>query len=148
VVTEHGAEFDEFVPWIASTQAWPDFEADPKRRMASVFCHILGAQFRWLIRCWPELRIGADSPAGWLAGLNQAWLEAIDQIPSDRVIAYRNTSGLAFDLPFAQIVGQVLDHGTYHRGQLREILFNAFPGEHPETGYINFLLARKAAGTL
>ena len=148
ILRANAIPLDDYAAHIPSTEVWPDFDAEPSRRLASVFCHIFGAQYRWLVRCAPDLALTAARVEEWQYVLNRAWVETAEGIPADRIIAYRNTSGLQFELPFAKIVGQVLDHGTYHRGQMREIFGNHFPPPHPETGFIHYQLALKAAGTL
>jgi len=64
----------------------------------------------------------------WLDRVNEAkstsfadWHEAVAAIDPDAEIGYKNFSGDYFASSFAQIAWHVVNHGTYHRGQMRQI---------------------------
>lgn len=149
---DHGIDFTPFERFIGLPTMYPDFSAEPRRRIADVFCHILFAQQIWLGRCVPDTGPAEGSAAERLLVLNEAWSRAVDSIEPETVIAYRNTSGAPFEMPFGDIARHVIDHGTYHRGQIRELFDAIAPGgKPPETGFIGFAMIReaaKAAGTL
>jgi uncharacterized damage-inducible protein DinB len=82
-------------------------------------------------------QIESDLLAG-IAGLTAADLE--------RVIEYRNTRGTPYENSIAELLQHVLNHSTYHRGQVTTLLrqlgakpatndliyfFRANPGDHP-----------------
>ena len=50
------------------------------------------------------------------------WAEALDPAAWDRVVAYHNTKGEPFQTPVWQIVLHVVNHASYHRGQITTLL--------------------------
>lgn len=96
--------------------------------------HVLSAEWIWLER-WR-----GTSPPGlpddWdLSGLDlvrarwagveadqRAFVEGLDEAALDRVIAYRNTAGAPFENPLGQLLRHLVNHSTYHRGQVVTML--------------------------
>jgi len=113
--------------------------------------HILRAQELWLLRLlgedtssftttWPELSL-AECKAK-LAELDPKWKGYLGDLKDSdfgRVIAYKNTQGQAGQLPVGGILGQVFDHGTYHRGQIATAIKKA-GGTPSSTGFYGFLM--------
>jgi uncharacterized damage-inducible protein DinB len=60
----------------------------------------------------------------WLAVLDTyvAWAETLEPAGWDRIVPYRNTKGEAFESPVWQIVLHVVNHASYHRGQITTML--------------------------
>ncbi|MBI1850229.1 MAG: DinB family protein [Planctomycetes bacterium] len=52
----------------------------------------------------------------------EAWGAALHDADVARVIAYRNTEGKPFETPLWQIVLHVVNHASYHRGQIATLL--------------------------
>lgn len=51
----------------------------------------------------------------------ERWLKFIDNYPNDNfgeVINYTNTEGKKFSISVLEIITHVINHGTYHRGQI------------------------------
>ncbi len=143
---QRGIDLIPFENLIGLPTMYPDFGVEPRLRIADVFCHILFAQQIWLGRCVQDSEPAVGSAANRLPALNEAWIRAIESIAPARMIAYRNTSGTPFEMPFGDIARHVIDHGTYHRGQIREIFDAIDPrGKPPETGFIGFAMVREAA---
>jgi uncharacterized damage-inducible protein DinB len=99
--------------------------------------HMMAAQWTWLSR-WrgqspPKLETAEDYPTRIL--LEQRWplvhAAMMDfvahQSPSAlaRTVNYRNTRGETFTLPLANLLLHVIDHATYHRGQLNSLIKKA-----------------------
>ncbi len=96
--------------------------------------HIYSAEWVWLSR-WqghsPSTPIAADQ---WpeLAALDSAWweveagirgfLDAAGEEGIARVIEYKLISGQPGRSPFWQMLQHVVNHGTYHRGQITTLL--------------------------
>ncbi|RYG48900.1 hypothetical protein EON79_03040, partial [bacterium] len=100
---------------------WPEFVADPFERAGEVFLHILWAQRTWRNRIEPIADFDTSDAGKVVRSLTDAWIESIERHePADR-IDYRNNQGTPFNSSFEEIARQVLGHGIYHRGQLREI---------------------------
>jgi uncharacterized damage-inducible protein DinB len=96
--------------------------------------HMARAEWVWLMR-WK-----GDSPAnlpsvwggGELPEMRAAWdelrneqIEFLDGLTNDRLgspLSYRNTRGEAFSAPLAQLLRHVVNHATYHRGQVTTLI--------------------------
>lgn len=52
----------------------------------------------------------------------QLYLESLTEAELDEGIAYRNTKGQPFAYPLRQILRHVVNHSTYHRGQVTTML--------------------------
>jgi len=94
--------------------------------------HIMLAEWVWLER-WLGRSPGfppADFPdlasirARWQeieAGLN-AFIHRLAASDLDRILEYKNTKGQAFSNPLWQTLQHLVNHGTYHRGQVATML--------------------------
>jgi uncharacterized damage-inducible protein DinB len=96
--------------------------------------HILSGEWIWLTR-WK-----GNSPTGFpdtwdtltREGLRKQWQEVerdqtafladLTEESLNRVIAYRNTAGQPFANPLWQMMRHVVNHSTYHRGQVTTML--------------------------
>lgn len=119
--------------------------------------HILSAEWVWLSR-WR-----GQSPAGipdsWdvttFGGLRAQWAEVerdqrafVSELTEDalgRSIAYRNTKGEPFEQPLARMLRHVVNHSTYHRGQVVTML-RQLGAEATATDLILFCRERSAEG--
>ena len=96
--------------------------------------HIYSAEWVWHRRCqghsptaplvaedFPDLR--AIEPT-WLdlAGQWRVFIEAMDESGPVREIDYRQMNGQAYRSPVWQIVQHVVNHSSYHRGQVMTLL--------------------------
>jgi uncharacterized damage-inducible protein DinB len=96
--------------------------------------HIYGAEWLWLERWHGRVPSSLPTPADFpdLASLRTRWAqhqrELDDYIrsltPSElqRVIKYKNTQGVSFEGPIWPMLQHVVNHSTYHRGQLTTLL--------------------------
>lgn len=96
--------------------------------------HILSAEWVWLSR-WRG-RSPAGIPDSWdvstFDGLRAQWTEVerdqqafvsdLTEGALGRSIAYRNTSGEPFEQPLGEMLRHVVNHSTYHRGQVVTML--------------------------
>jgi uncharacterized damage-inducible protein DinB len=137
-------ELYEFNRWAnarvlnaASKLSVDEFARDLGNSFPSVgatLAHILAAEWIWLQR-W----LGSSPramPAGWssmgAADLRQTWetveaeqtrfIMAINETDLDRVISYINLAGLSYSYPLWQMLRHVVNHSTYHRGQIITML--------------------------
>lgn len=95
--------------------------------------HIMLAEWLWLER-WQGRSPSFPSSEGFpdLASIRSRWqtidgdLDAFVQKLSaadlERVVEYKNTKGNAFSNPMRQMLQHVVNHGTYHRGQITTLL--------------------------
>lgn len=96
--------------------------------------HVLGAEWVWLSRWRGESPTGL--PSEWdlstLEALRGRWAEVerdqralVDGLAEEdlgRSIAYRNTRGDPFENTMGQMLRHVVNHSTYHRGQVVTML--------------------------
>jgi uncharacterized damage-inducible protein DinB len=96
--------------------------------------HILAAELVWFARWQGESPTSLVSPDKYpdLATLRREWTEHerrmrlfVERLGEDgirRVFEYRLISGVAGSSPFWQILQHLVNHGTYHRGQVTTLL--------------------------
>lgn len=105
--------------------------------ITATLAHLVGAEWVWLRR-WlgenptavPAWTTG-DDVAGLRRQLNaveaerQAWFERLTAADFTRVLAYRNLAGAPFADPLADLLRHVVNHSSYHRGQVTTLLRQA-----------------------
>lgn len=70
--------------------------------------------------------------------LRHLWSELVHKVdPESRMISYSNFSGEAFHTPLSDIITHVVNHGSYHRGQVARLLRQAGI-KPPATDFIVF----------
>lgn len=96
--------------------------------------HIYQADRVWLDRLEerPSGKLEDYAPPGCMWELRDAWLEVhdrmiafmknLDESGVNRIIAYKNLAGEAFESPIWQIILHVVNHGSYHRGQVTSMI--------------------------
>jgi uncharacterized damage-inducible protein DinB len=103
--------------------------------------HVLSAESVWLSRWKGETRTSmlaaADFPdqaalrKGWQEEESKmrAFFETVDDAVLARVIDYKALNGAPFSNPLYQMLQHVVNHGSYHRGQITTLLrqFGAAP---------------------
>lgn len=104
------------------------------RSVRDTLAHIYGAEWLWLER-WHErvpttLPSSADFPD--LRTLRARWEEhdrnlreyvnALTPATLQRVIKYKNTRGTPYEGPIEPMLAHVINHSTYHRGQVVTLL--------------------------
>ena len=91
----------------------------------------------------------SDYPS--LEGLREAWEVVLDgwktevaKLENPKLeIHYKSYDGMAFTSSLEEIVKHVVNHGTYHRGQVAALL-RMLGGEAVGTDLISFYRSRKA----
>lgn len=129
--------------WLAVLPKFQDQEAAQK-----VMTHILFAQWAWLRRAVagtkadvkiPPEPLEASEPT--VLAFHKAWKSLLTQVPDrSAVIKYNTFKGDSFENSIEEIYRHLLNHGTYHRGQLRA-LAEAESLDFPETDYIFYARA-------
>jgi uncharacterized damage-inducible protein DinB len=131
-------EYDRWAnhQWLDSLQGFKKLE-----RPLQVLEHILDAQLTWLVRCGAVVgpqRV--DMPLKELFDYSvDGWLQLVDSSEFEDPITYRNSRGEEFTQPFGHIALHVVNHGTYHRGQLRGLAESNGYKDFPDTDLIFFL---------
>ncbi|VAX21094.1 hypothetical protein MNBD_NITROSPINAE04-2241 [hydrothermal vent metagenome] len=116
----------------------------------NIFAHILSAENMWLSRL--ELGVKAPPPKLWREGrtLDQCadetesvighwtrFLGGLSEEDYSKQVSFINLKGIQVDRPVYDLLTQVLNHSTYHRGQIAT-LTGKREVEAPPTDYIFF----------
>jgi len=108
-----------------------------------IFGHVLSASTIWVTRCegtsldhFPIVEQTEEA----LEALITRWLAVVDKLSANPTIDYKRTSGEAHSSRFSDIVAHVVNHGTYHRGELRGLCLSRGDVDFPETDRIGFTL--------
>jgi uncharacterized damage-inducible protein DinB len=110
----------------------------------SIFQHILSASRIWIVRfagMTPMEAPVAELTEKSLLALHQDWMSAVEQYAYAERIEYVNLRGVPTSGLFGDIARHVVNHGTYHRGQLRE-LFGSKGVGFPETDFLSYASGR------
>jgi uncharacterized damage-inducible protein DinB len=139
--------FDRMTRGLLTNGSGPH-EADAFETMR----HILWAQGVWLRRCGGDLeplealpsdeRVQAFREAA--RALHVAWWDMVGRRDLGEIVEYGNLRGEPHARRFSDIVRHLMNHGTYHRGQLRQIVEELGVGDFPDTDFIHYVAARDA----
>jgi uncharacterized damage-inducible protein DinB len=115
-------------------------------RAHEILEHILAAQQTWLKRCGVDVppQEGDSSLQDLFDVTAMTWVMVLEQTDPNEIISYTTTRGEQYAQPLAQIALHVVNHGTYHRGQLRGLAEADGFSTFPETDLIFFF--REEAG--
>jgi len=120
--------------------------------------HIVAAEWAWLSR-WrgqspTALRAASDFPD--LAAVRREWTELEPQVRGfaaglgeqgvERIFEYRLLSGATGASPFWQMLQHVVNHASYHRGQITTMLRQLGVAPPKSMDMITFYRERPAAG--
>jgi uncharacterized damage-inducible protein DinB len=102
--------------------------------LLATLSHVLSAEWIWLER-WKGRSPAGFPDAGALASLPDLtrWWQTVEReqtgfldhlLPSDldEILEYRNTAGARFHAPLWQLMRHLVNHSTYHRGQVVTML--------------------------
>lgn len=119
--------------------------------IAKTVLHIWGAQYIWLKRLqgeslstWPAPEF-KDNKNESLNGLIQSSNEIVtfaaskDELFLTSMYAYKNMKGEPFEDPYEDTLFHVVNHGTYHRGQITTMLREAGVTKLASTDLIHYL---------
>jgi uncharacterized damage-inducible protein DinB len=94
--------------------------------------HIILAEWLWLERWLGRSPAFPPSDFPDLASIHSRWqkidgdlrgfVQNLSAADLDRVVEYKNTKGHAFSNPMRQMLQHLVNHGTYHRGQITTML--------------------------
>jgi uncharacterized damage-inducible protein DinB len=99
----------------------------------ATLAHVVGADWIWLRRwCgdsptapppW-ELATHAEISARWreVAEGQIEFLAGLAEADVDRIVAYRALNGSPYENPLGDLIRHLVNHGTYHRGQVVTML--------------------------
>ncbi len=111
------------------------------RSVLDTLAHIMGAEWVWLER-WhgrSPTALPAAHALDNFASVRARWAEVerdlmkfvagLSAADLDRVVEYHNTRGNRFAYPLRAMLQHLVNHGTYHRGQVATLLRQL--GAHP-----------------
>ncbi|HST10721.1 MAG TPA: DinB family protein [Terriglobales bacterium] len=120
---------------LASYDEWANLEVvaalqsagRPLDRPLKLLAHIIGAEHVWLTRIrqtkpplpvWPDLTL--EECGEHVRGLAKSWRELLSGTGDvlDRMVAYKNSKGEAYESLVRDILTHVFMHSAYHRGQI------------------------------
>jgi uncharacterized damage-inducible protein DinB len=113
-----------------------------------VFAHVIGAERLWFARLhgngpgllvWPPLTLEECNQA--LDELRRDWIAYLDGLTPERmadVIAYTNSQGESHTTSVGDILMHVINHATYHRGQISSAIREA-GGEPVLTDFVIYV---------
>ncbi len=132
----------EYDLW-ANQQWLSAIESLPNRQSAiDVMQHVANAQRIWLARCLNEENL-PNLPASLgeaFEQLHEQWVELLRICDPTAFIAYETLQGEPCFNMMEDIAMHVINHGTYHRGQLRGMVGDS--DQFPETDLIRYLRLR------
>lgn len=124
---------------------------EPPEKAVKIAGHIAFAKDVWLTRLvggdysrlndpWPPYTLSEGKKA--LESLHQRWMGYLGNLSEGdlpKKISYTNTQGKAYEQVVRDILVHVVDHGTYHRGQLATLIHQG-GGKRPNVGYIGYAI--------
>jgi len=121
--------------------------------LLATLVHMLGAEWVWLERWHGRSPTGfpdaaalasvASARTRWdaLRADQKAYLDGLVDADLTRPVTYRNLAGNEFTQPLGEILRHVVNHATYHRGQLTTLLRQLGHGA-PSTDLVAWYRAR------
>jgi uncharacterized damage-inducible protein DinB len=116
-----------------------------------MFGHIYGADTIWLGR-WRGTPL-SGFPGGDIATMRElrqtwdafeadqrAYIEAQSEADLDRVLDYKNQSGVPQRAPLWKLIQHIVNHATHHRSEINTML-TVISGSPPDTGINSYILA-------
>jgi uncharacterized damage-inducible protein DinB len=107
----------------------------PPERCVSLISHIISSQDVWLerisgsydwnIEIWESFNLFECSVLSFQS--SEGWMNFIRKSREkdfDNLINYKNTKGNQYETPVKEIIAHVLNHSSYHRGQINQILID------------------------
>ncbi len=130
--------------WLASLQSKLLEPVD-----LGIMGHIISVEKLWLDRCAGvsgEALPAAELSDEAMTRLNADWKAMLFANRHDPPVNYRRMNGEPRTLSLGQIVRHVINHGTYHRGELRGLCLGRRDASYPETDLVLYYDVEKLNG--
>ena len=135
------AQAFEFDAW--ANRQWLEYldstSADETDR--AIFGHLLGVEELWYRRCLGEAVPAVPSvpqTRETIDDLLQKWVSVLQNRSDNPLIHFHRFNGEPMHQRVSRIAWHVIDHGTYHRGELRGLCRARGVEDFPETGLFIF----------
>lgn len=134
---EHLAEGFEYDAW--ANALWAPVVPNLGDRGADVYSHLLTCHTIWYSRCLSaeELPALPASTAEALQAMARHWQDLIRMSDPTAFASYETKAGDNYFNMVEDIARHVINHGSYHRGELRALAESAGV-DWPETDFIRF----------
>jgi uncharacterized damage-inducible protein DinB len=106
-----------------------------------IFAHIFSATEIWVRRLNGESLTAlpkVEPTEAEITRLHREWVEVLQEATDDRIVDFRRTNGESLSLRLSEIARHVINHATYHRGELRGLCKARNDDDFPETDYALF----------
>ena len=128
-----GIEYD-----LWANQQWLDCltRTNAEEGDLKILQHILGSQKSWALRCHginPTAPPRPELTHETLIEINKMWLDIIDGRDIEDIILYHRYNGDANEMTITWMIQHVINHGTYHRGELRGLRRMRVDDDFPDT---------------
>jgi uncharacterized damage-inducible protein DinB len=107
-----------------------------------IFHHLLGVQNIFLMRLEGKQPAGVppiEDAALELEQFYEGWMRATFSHRDNPLIRYKRFDGEPQQRTFDEIAEHVLNHGTYHRGEIRGLYLARECADYPETDLLLYL---------
>ncbi len=146
----------EFILGLLKYNHWANLQAlgsikqlsKSDEKLISLFCHLLISERTWFERIrkrehtftgfWDQLTL--EQCEEYIHEFNKQWLDYVSESGEkelDRICVYRSSEGELFNNTVREIVQHVVNHSSYHRGQIA-VLVKKNKGTPAITDYIVF----------
>lgn len=133
----------EYSKW--ANQQWLDclVRTNAGEEDRQIFQHILASTKVWALRCHGISVTEMPKPELTHETINEVhkmWMDILDGRDLEEVIDYKRTTGEPFQMSISWIAQHVINHGTYHRGELRGLRRARGDDDFPDTDIAGYAL--------
>ncbi len=108
-----------------------------------IFQHILASAKVWALRCHGISVTEMPKPdinQATIDELHKMWMDILDGRDLEEVIEYKRTTGEPYQMTISWMAQHVINHGTYHRGELRGLRRARSDEDFPDTDIAGYVL--------
>ncbi len=108
-----------------------------------IFQHILASTKVWALRCHGISVTEMPKPdidQATIDELHKMWMDILDGRDLEEVIEYKRTTGEPYQMTISWMAQHVINHGTYHRGELRGLRRVRGDEDFPDTDIAGYVL--------
>ena len=101
-----------------------------------IFQHILSSQVTWALRCEGEPPSEPPTPElthASIEEINAKWMKLLESMDPEEFISYHRFTGEGGKMKFSWMAQHVINHATYHRGELRGLRRMRNDNDFPDT---------------